>query len=96
MRKYLLSKVSIFGKKYEISHEFTDDEIEEVIKLPKIGIGISFKKAYEMRFMENHNGKCLINTSLIRKKLSKYLIERGLFIDFEEDELNYVPNEVRQ
>jgi len=95
MKKYILSEVVVLGKKYEVSHEFTDHEIEEILTLPRVGVGISFKKAYEMRFMENHNGKDLINTVLIRKKLSKYVAERGLFIDFEENELNYLVDEMK-
>lgn len=85
--KYRLCKVSILGKKYEVSHEFTSDDIEDILNSQKIGISISFKKAYEMRFMENFNGISLINTVLIRESLSKYVADRGLYIDFEDDEL---------
>lgn len=94
-KKYILSEVMVLGKKYEVNHEFTDHEVEEILALPRVGVGISFKKAYEMRFMENYNGQSLINTTLIRKKLSKYAVERGLFIDFEENELHYLVDEMK-
>lgn len=88
MTKYKLCNIKLLGKTYEVSHEFTDDDIEEILQLPRVGIGVSFQKAYEMRFMENYSGISLINTTLIRKSLAKYITEKGLYIHFENNELN--------
>lgn len=87
MKKYLLAQIELQGNKYTVSHEFTDQEIEEMLTMPKVGIGVSFKKLYAMRFMENSNGRYLLNTKLIRKKLILFARERGLYIDFEDGEL---------
>lgn len=88
-RKYILGKVIVLGKCYEINHEFMDHEIEEMLSMPKIGIAISFKRAYEMRFLENSNGKYLINTKMIRKKMIDYVVERGMYISFDDNELSF-------
>ncbi len=94
MKKYILCPILIKGKEFKVSHEFTDKEVEDMMKMPRIGVGISFKKAYAMRYNENSDGKKLLNTKLIRKKLDLYLKERGLYLDFEEDELHFTTNSV--
>jgi len=89
MRVFKLAPVTIMGRKYQISHKFTDAEITELMMMPKVGKKISFSKAYELRYMElTYLGK-IFNSMVQCTSMIDFLRARGYYVEFEEGELEY-------
>lgn len=93
-RTYLLKPVKVvdYQEAWEITHEFSDFEIQSIYLMEKTGEKISFKEAYRLRWLEmaqkDSKGRYwLVSSKAIRTPLWKWAKERGYWIKFEENDI---------
>ena len=89
MRVFKLAPVVVLGKSYQVSHNFPDSEILELLLMPKIGRKVSFSEAYELRWTEKTRLGKIYKSTVQCTKMIQFLRERGLYIEFGEGELDY-------
>lgn len=89
MRVFRLAPVSVLGRHYQVTHNFPDSEIMELMLMPKIGQKISFSQAYELRWTEMTRLGKIYNSRVQCTKMIQFLRERGYYVEFEEGELDY-------
>lgn len=89
MRVFKLAPVSVLGKSYQVSHNFPDSEIMELMLMPKVGLKLSFSQAYELRWTEMTRLGKICRYSVQSTKMIQFLRERGYYVEFEEGELDY-------
>jgi hypothetical protein len=85
--KFKLAPVRLGNDVYQISHQFTAEEIVNIMLMPKIGKKLSFEEAYSLRFHElSYKGK-LFRYTVQATPLDQYCMERGYYIEFKEGEI---------
>lgn len=87
MKNFRLAPIIIGEDTYQISHKFSDEEIIEILLMPKLGKKLTFGQAYSLRWHElAYKGK-LFKYSVQATPLIQYCRERGYYIEFEEGEI---------
>lgn len=85
--KFKLAPVRLGNNTYQISHQFTAEEIIKILLMPKIGKRLTFGQAYVLRFGElSYKGK-LFRYTVQATPLDQFCMERGYYIEFAEGEI---------
>jgi hypothetical protein len=85
--RFRLAPVKLGNETFQVSHQFTAEEIITILLMPKVGKKLSFQQAYELRFSElAYNGK-LFRYSVQSTPLVQFCRERGYYIEFGEGEI---------
>jgi len=89
MRVFKLAPVRVLGRTYQVTHNFPDSEIIELMLMPKVGVKLSFSEAYELRWTELTRLGKIYSSRVQCTKMIQFLRERGYYVEFEEGELDY-------
>jgi hypothetical protein len=85
--KFKLAPVRLGKETFQISHQFTKEEIINILLMPKIGKKLNFAEAYQLRWNElAYKGK-LFRYTAQATPLDQYCRDRGYYIEFEEGEI---------
>lgn len=87
---FKLSPVMVNGQKYEVSHDFSDNEIGKILIMPKVGKKLTFVEAYNLRWHELSYMGRIFNCSIQSMPLHEYCVSRNYYIEFDEGEINVV------
>lgn len=82
-----LKPINVEGREYEVDHLFPLSEIIKLMRMPKIGIRISFRQAYALRWMEGSYRGRLFTYRVQSMPLYDYCVSRGYYIEFTDEDI---------
>lgn len=93
-RTYRLRAIKVveYQEAWEITHEFTDLDIQSIYTMDRVGDRLTFAEAYRKRWFEcaqaDPQGRYwLVNSRAIRTPLWKWAKDRGYWVEFQEGDV---------
>jgi len=94
-KTYRFAPVEVIeGKSWEITHEFNENDVREILQMEKKGTRLSFVEAYKKRWMElarqdDDGNWWLMHGQSIRTPIWAWARDRGYYIEFEKGDFDF-------